>query len=225
VARQVGPQLRNVARLIKARASLQTERAAFVVKYGGWDTHSDALDRVAGGFQQVSDGLAAFRDEMKKQGVWDDVVVLTMSEFGRTITPNNQGTDHAWAGNVHLVGGGIKGGQILGQYPTSLEPSGDFDVGRGRMLPTTPWEAIWNPNPNPNPNPPPWAWEAIWNPNPSPNPNPNPNPNPPPHGRPSGTLTLTLTLTLTHHPMGGHLERPRRVVGCDTGEHGHGAPQ
>lgn len=62
----------------------------------------------------------------------------------RTLTTNGQGTDHAWGG-IHLVAGGkVRGGQILGKYPDSLLDSGSVALGRGRILPTTPWEAMWN---------------------------------------------------------------------------------
>lgn len=43
------------------------------------------------------------------------------------------------------MGGAVKGGQILGQYPDRLDSNGDLNAGRGRMIPTRPWEAIWEP--------------------------------------------------------------------------------
>ena len=59
--------------------------------------------------------------------------------------PNAQGTDHGWGGNYFLLGGGVKGGQILGKFPDRLdEDYNDVSLGRGRVLPTTPWESIWN---------------------------------------------------------------------------------
>ena len=51
------------------------------------------------------------------QGVWDQVAVQSLSEFGRTIATNGLGTDHAWGGNHFLIGGDVKGGTIHGQYP------------------------------------------------------------------------------------------------------------
>mmetsp|Transcript_84204 Transcript_84204/g.168087 ORF Transcript_84204/g.168087 Transcript_84204/m.168087 type:complete len:120 (-) Transcript_84204:508-867(-) len=81
---------------------------------------------------------------MEAQGVWDQVAVLTASDFGRTLGSNGAGTDHAWAGNYMLLGGDVKGGQMLGEFPTNLDADSEVNIGRnGRLLPTTPWEAPW----------------------------------------------------------------------------------
>jgi cullin-associated NEDD8-dissociated protein 1 len=81
---------------------------------------------------------------MKAQGVWNDVVVMSVSDFGRTITSNGQGTDHAWSGNHFIFGGGVKGGKIVGKYPESLLPEDDLNLGRGRIIPQVAWEHPWN---------------------------------------------------------------------------------
>ena len=52
--------------------------------------------------------------------------------------------DHAWGGNYLLLGGGVRGGTIYGQYPTSFLDTSDVAVGRGRLMPTTSWEAVWH---------------------------------------------------------------------------------
>jgi hypothetical protein len=57
---------------------------------------------------------------------------------------SNEGTDHAWGGHSFIIGGSLKGKRILGQYPTDLSDDSPLSVGRGRFLPTLPWEAIWN---------------------------------------------------------------------------------
>ena len=70
---------------------------------------------------------------------------MQMSEFARTLVYNGQGTDHAWGGNYFLAGGSVRGGQILGNYPTRLDDESDINVRQGgRLLPTTPWEAVWH---------------------------------------------------------------------------------
>lgn len=72
------------------------------------------------------------------------MIVLT-SDFARTITPNaGKGTDHAWGGHNWIMGGNVNGGKILGQYPDDITESGPLNLKRGRILPTTSWEAIWN---------------------------------------------------------------------------------
>ena len=94
--------------------------------------------------EQINVALEAFSSEMKALGVWDDVAVLTASDFARTLDSNGAGTDHAWGGNYMLLGGGVAGGTIHGKFPTSLLASSDVHVGRGRLLPTTSWEAVWH---------------------------------------------------------------------------------
>lgn len=49
-----------------------------------------------------------------------------------------------WAGNYFLLGGPIRGKRILGQYPTDLSDKGPLHLGRGRLLPTTSWDSVWN---------------------------------------------------------------------------------
>ena len=77
--------------------------------------------------------------------MWDSVTVVTVSEFGRTLTSNGLGTDHAWGGHHAVLGGSVSGGKILGNYPLDLAAGPtSLNIGRGRMIPTVPWEAIWH---------------------------------------------------------------------------------
>ena len=63
----------------------------------------------------------------------------------RTLTPNSgEGSDHAWSGHSFILGGGLDGGKILGEYPDDLSENSSLNIGRGRLLPTMPWEAIWS---------------------------------------------------------------------------------
>ena len=94
---------------------------------------------------EVDDALGAFTAELKDQGLWNDTVVMVVSEFGRTLSSNAQGTDHAWGGNYFMLGGEVKGGQVLGHYPDRLGYYGsELNLGRGIYVPTTPWESLWN---------------------------------------------------------------------------------
>lgn len=88
--------------------------------------------------------MADFIKEMKLQKVWDDVVIVQASEFGRTLTSNGAGTDHGWGGNYMLLGGSVKGKRIVGKFPNDLTDRSDVSIGRGRLLPTTSWDAVWN---------------------------------------------------------------------------------
>ena len=84
--------------------------------------------------------------EMKAQdNVWENITMVTTSDFGRTLSSNGAGTDHAWAGNHILLGGSILGGQVLNKYPQSLLPKSDQDAGRGRLIPNYPWESFMVP--------------------------------------------------------------------------------
>ncbi|EOD40775.1 hypothetical protein EMIHUDRAFT_125520 [Emiliania huxleyi CCMP1516] len=77
--------------------------------------------------------------------MWESVSVMSASEFGRTITNNGFGTDHGWGGHALLAGGAVRGGRLFGRYPgTLLVPASDKLQMRGRFIPTTPWEAVFN---------------------------------------------------------------------------------
>jgi len=137
----IGNDLALVARLIKARTDMKVERDFFYIEMGGFDTHSDVEERLDLLFSELNVAVRAFVDEMTVQNVWEDVTVVQTSDFGRTLTPNSgEGTDHAWAGNVWMLGGNLNGGRILGTYPDRLDSTGDLNVGRGRLIPTTSYD-------------------------------------------------------------------------------------
>ncbi len=109
---------------------------------GGFDTHNSFdLNPL---LTPINLSIASLVAELKIQGRWDSTVLLTISDFGRTLTSNGQGTDHSWGGNHVIMGGSVRGGQIFGQFPPTFAPGNSLDLGRGRQLPTLPWEAVWN---------------------------------------------------------------------------------
>eukprot|EP00945_MAST-04E_sp_MAST-4E-sp1_P002536 g2536.t1 len=140
----VSRQLNQVSRLIKLRKSLNSERDVFIITHGGYDTHNDDGDIFQGKLDQINAGLTSFVAEMKAQNIFENTVLVSTSDFGRTLTSNGQGTDHAWGGNYFVLGGGVKGSKFLGQYPEKLGSDSSLNIGRGRILPTTSWEAMWN---------------------------------------------------------------------------------
>jgi len=85
---------------------------------------------------------------MNVQGMNDNVVMVSISDFARTLSPNSSdGTDHAWGGHYFMTGGKVRGERILGSYPDDLDGPLNVDDpqdGRGRFIPTTAYEAIWN---------------------------------------------------------------------------------
>jgi uncharacterized protein (DUF1501 family) len=152
-------QFRQVSKLIKLQSFLKHERSLFVTQAGGFDTHESFTPPLA----VVDTALNSLVQELKVQGVWESTVIVAISEFGRTLTSNGigtillslvanadtlvvAGTDHSWGGNSFVMGGSVRGGQVLGQFPSSFA-QGDanpLDIGRGRLLPTSPWESVWN---------------------------------------------------------------------------------
>jgi uncharacterized protein (DUF1501 family) len=93
---------------------------------------------------EVNNVIACFTEELRNQGIWSNVTIITASEFARTLTSNGLGTDHGWSGNHLIMGGGIKGEQIFGEFPDDLTEDGPLNIGRGRLIPTTSWDSVWN---------------------------------------------------------------------------------
>lgn len=134
---EISRQLEMVARTISIRQQLGMKRQIFFVEMSGWDHHDELLQSQSIMLTQLSQGLNQFSRALEQINMQDCVTTFTSSEFGRTLTWNGNGTDHAWGGNVMIMGGDIKGGQIFGQYP-SLELDSDHELGGGGiMLPTT----------------------------------------------------------------------------------------
>jgi uncharacterized protein (DUF1501 family) len=109
-------QLRDLARLIKARVGLRVA----AVDLGGWDMHTWIGPVGNGGMQrQLADlagALAAFTTDLGPE--LDRVTVVTMSEFGRRVAENgNAGADHGHGGVMLLLGGGLRGGRVHGSWP------------------------------------------------------------------------------------------------------------
>ena len=111
--------------------------------HSSFDTHNLNTDTDVK-LQIVDDALKSFEEELKLQGVWDQVTIVQSSDFGRTLVSNGGGTDHGWGGNYFMLGGAVKGGQILGEYPTELSEKSPLWLKKGRMIPTTSWEMVWN---------------------------------------------------------------------------------
>lgn len=80
---------------------------------------------------------------MKAQGVWEGVTIALGSEFGRTIDTNGAGTDHGWAGHSFILGGAVRGGQVLGSYPDDLSAASDLRFQRV-IVPSMSWESMWH---------------------------------------------------------------------------------
>jgi len=126
-----GDSLRQIAQLIKSDVGLEV---AFT-DIGGWDTHvgqGNERGQLANRLTELGQGLAALDRDLGAR--MRDVVVLTMSEFGRTVKENgNRGTDHGHATAMLVLGGAVQGGRVYGRWP-GLQPEQLFE---GRDLAVT----------------------------------------------------------------------------------------
>jgi uncharacterized protein (DUF1501 family) len=129
-------QLRTVAKLIDVRARLSMSRQIFFVSTGGFDSHDNQNDDQPGLLGNVSTSIASFFAALQEMGLENSVTLFTQSDFGRTLTSNGDGSDHAWGGVQFVVGGAVLGREIYGRYPV-LSINGPDDVGGGRIIPTT----------------------------------------------------------------------------------------
>ena len=114
-----GRSLQQIAQLIKSGVGVEIAFADI----GGWDTHQaqgGVQGQLARRFDELGRGLRALYDDLGDRMA--DVVVVTMSEFGRTVAENGSGgTDHGHANCVMVMGAGVRGGRVLGDWP-GLDP-------------------------------------------------------------------------------------------------------
>lgn len=124
---QLGASLREIARLV--RADLGVEVAS--CDHDGWDTHFVANQLVPGLAGHLADSIAAFREDLGD--AMERVVVVVMTEFGRRAYENTSlGTDHGRGSVLFVLGGGVRGGRVIGDWPgldeDRLEGPGDLAV-------------------------------------------------------------------------------------------------
>ena len=109
---ELGRNLQQLARLIKSDAGVE---AAFA-EVDGWDHHQNENQQLSNMLNQFSNAIAAFCQDLGDR--MEDVVIVTMSEFGRTAEENGAGgTDHGHGSMMMVLGGPVEGGKIYGQWP------------------------------------------------------------------------------------------------------------
>jgi len=124
---ELGRSLQQVARLIKADAGVE---AAFA-EIGGWDHHQNEQQQMPNLLRQFGQALSGFAQDMGDR--MEDVVLVTMSEFGRTAQENgDNGTDHGHGSLMMVLGGPVQGGKVYGRWPglekEQLYEGRDLDV-------------------------------------------------------------------------------------------------
>lgn len=119
-------QLKTVAQLIRADLGVRiyfTELGGGGI--GGFDNHANQRDNHAALLRELSESIAALIDDLKKDGTHRRVVLMTFSEFGRTLSENGRrGTGHGIAAPVFLAGGGLRPG-LYGDHPSLTDLDGD----------------------------------------------------------------------------------------------------
>jgi uncharacterized protein (DUF1501 family) len=124
----VGQRLQQIAVMIKANIGAEV----LFLDCGGWDNHVNeggAQGQLANLLKDLGQSLAAFHQDMGDR--MGDIVVVTMSEFGRTAKENgNRGTDHGHANCMFVMGGDVKGGRVYGKWPGL----NDHQLNEGRDL-------------------------------------------------------------------------------------------
>ena len=110
-----GDALRQIAQLVKAQVGLEIAFA----ESGNWDHHVNegaAIGQLAVRLDDFARGIAALVRDLGDR--MQDVVILTMSEFGRAVAENgNRGTDHGHGNAMMVIGGSVRGGRVYGRWP------------------------------------------------------------------------------------------------------------
>jgi len=136
-------QLEMIAKTIASSKKLGMKRQTFYVLYHGWDHHDELLKAHDEMLTVLDNALFEFYSELEHMNLQKNVTTFTASDFGRSLTSNGNGTDHAWGGNSIVLGQSIKGGEIFGEYP-SLKLDSNLDVGGGVLIPTTSTDELYS---------------------------------------------------------------------------------
>ncbi len=131
--------LAMIARVASANGRLGARRQIFFVQLGGWDHHDEVLNNQVNMLATVSRAVRFFWDALGEAGLRNNVTLFTASDFGRTLTSNGNGSDHAWGGNHFVMGGSVRGGRVAGNadqgYYPDFQRLADIDTGQGRLIP------------------------------------------------------------------------------------------
>ncbi len=129
-------QMNAIARTIQIQQSLNAPRQTFYATLDGFDTHALQADSLEIGHTSIATAIASFKAAMLELGLWDDVVVFTMSDFGRSLVDNGSGTDHGWGGHQFVAGGSVEGKNIYGTLDEAEAGNERHAPGRASLIPS-----------------------------------------------------------------------------------------
>ncbi|MFK7854085.1 MAG: DUF1501 domain-containing protein [Granulosicoccus sp.] len=138
---KLAKQLHLVARLIASREQLGMQKQVFFVLMGGWDTHSDQLERLPRLMTDLNEAVDSFQNTIDGINLAPSVTSFTASDFGRTLSSNGNGTDHGWGGHSFVFGDAVDGGRVIGDTPNYARNNNPDDAGEedgsfaGRLIP------------------------------------------------------------------------------------------
>lgn len=125
-----------IAKVIAARTQLGMCRQTFFVDLGGWDMHDEVIGSQDYLFGVLNDAMTELNDVLVELGLQDNVTTFTISEFGRTLTSNGNGSDHAWGGQQMVMGGAVNGKEIYGDFPSLALDGNALNISdRGVIIP------------------------------------------------------------------------------------------
>jgi uncharacterized protein (DUF1501 family) len=139
----LGTRMRMLASLLPVLKADGYRRQVFLVEWGAFDTHANqrgsASETQDAQLVHVAQAVAGFDEAMRAAGLGDDVAMLMMSDFGRTVRPGSGGgSEHAWGNHWFALGGTVQGGTVHGTFPSyALGGPDDGDpASNGRHVPT-----------------------------------------------------------------------------------------
>ncbi len=111
---ELGKNLKTIASLI----SSDINTSVYYISLGSFDTHAGQQEKQARLFNELNDAIKPFTDDLKSNHRFEDVLIMSFSEFGRRVSENGSGgTDHGTANNMFLIGGGLKSIGVLNEMP------------------------------------------------------------------------------------------------------------
>lgn len=111
---QIGKDFQTIASLIKSDINTQV----YYLSTGSFDTHTNQNSRQNQLFKNISDAVEIFTKDMKENGKFQDVMIMTFSEFGRRVAQNaSNGTDHGTANQMFFISGSLKKKGLLNPLP------------------------------------------------------------------------------------------------------------